>query len=276
MAVIVAERTPSSIRAISPKWSPGPEPGALGAADRDGRLAGLDQEERRAAGALLNRLARREPPLLEQERDLRRARSRPGRRTAGRAAAPRPARRPSAGRPPSSPRGTAAGRAGRPRSPIRCRGRGRRPRSQSVASRFSSASCSSSRQSCSTSSGGTSSSTVPAVREAADRDPLQPGAPLEHLAVAGDAEAVGDHEAGDDRLAEPPARLDHPLVGPGDRVAGEHHAGGLRVEQRLDDDGDARPREEPDALAVGDRRVGVRRPPDLAERRGDLVRRRAR
>ena len=82
-----------------------------------------------------------------------------------------------------------------------------------------------------------------------------------------DAEAVGDHEAGDDRLAEPPARLDHPLVGAGDRVPREHHAGGVGIEQRLDDDADARTGEEPDALAVGDRRVGVRRPPDLAQRR---------
>ena len=84
-----------------------------------------------------------------------------------------------------------------------------------------------------------------------------------------DAEVVGDHESRDDRLAEAPARLDHALVGAVDRVAGEHHARALGIEQRLDDDADARSREEADALAVGDRRVGVGRPPDLAQRRVD-------
>ena len=49
---------------------------------------------------------------------------------------------------------------------------------------------------------------------------------------------------------------------------GEHHAGGVGVEQRLDDDADARAGEQADPLAVGDRRVRVRRPPDLAQRRG--------
>ena len=53
----------------------------------------------------------------------------------------------------------------------------------------------------------------------------------------------------------------------------EHHAGAVGVEQRLHHDADARPAEEPDALAVGDRRVGVRRPPDLAHRVVQLVRR---
>ena len=45
---------------------------ALGAAHRDGRLARLDQEERGAVRALLHdRLAGREVPLLEEQRDLR-------------------------------------------------------------------------------------------------------------------------------------------------------------------------------------------------------------
>ena len=70
--MIVAERTPSSISAISPKWSPGPRLARSAAAHRDARLARLDQEERRAVGALLHdRLARGEVPLLEQQRDLR-------------------------------------------------------------------------------------------------------------------------------------------------------------------------------------------------------------
>src|SRR5213078_3874041 len=42
----------------------------------------------------------------------------------------------------------------------------------------------------------------------------------------------------------------------------------------LDDDADARPPEQPDALAIGDRRVGVRRPPDLAHRVVDRIGRR--
>ena len=85
---------------------------------------------------------------------------------------------------------------------------------------------------------------------------------------------VGDHAAGDDDLAEPPARLDQPLVGLVDRVLREHHPGDVGIEQRLDDDADARTGEEADALAVGDRRVGVRRPPDLADRRAQVVDRR--
>ena len=46
------------------------------------------------------------------------------------------------------------------------------------------------------------------------------------------------------------------------------------IEQRLDDDADARAGEEPDPLAVRDRRVGVRRPPDLPQRRRHVVHRR--
>ena len=89
-----------------------------------------------------------------------------------------------------------------------------------------------------------------------------------------DAEGVGDHAARDDDLAEPPARFDQPLVGPVDRVLREHHPGGVGIEQRLDDDADARTGEETDTLAVGDRRVGVRRPPDLPDRRAQVVDRR--
>ena len=69
---------------------------ALDAADGHGRLAGLDQEERRAARALADdRLALREPALLEQPRDLLDVAPARGRRRAARARAPRRARRPS-------------------------------------------------------------------------------------------------------------------------------------------------------------------------------------
>ena len=77
---------------------------------------------------------------------------------------------------------------------------------------------------------------------------------------------VGHHEAGDHRLAQAPAGLDQPLVGAGDRMLGEHHAGHHRVEQRLHHHADARPREQAHLLAVGDGRIGVGRPPDLAHR----------
>src|SRR5579859_249916 len=106
----------------------------------------------------------------------------------------------------------------------------------------------------------------PALGELPDGDLLQACPPLEHLSRAVDPEVVGDHEAGDDGLPEPPARLDHALVRAVDRVPGEHHAGRVGVEQRLDDDAHARPPEQPDALAVGDRRVRVGGPPDLPER----------
>jgi len=104
-----------------------------------------------------------------------------------------------------------------------------------------------------------------ALRQAPDGDAFQPGSTLEHLSVARDPIRVRDDEPGDDRFAESPTRLDHPLVRAGDRVAGEHHTSAIRVEQPLHHDGDTRAREEPDALAVGDRRVRVRRPPDLAQ-----------
>ena len=45
------------------------------------------------------------------------------------------------------------------------------------------------------------------------------------------------------------------------------------VEQRLDDNADARPGEQADTLAVGDGRVRVRRPPDFADGAGNIGRR---
>ena len=112
-----------------------------------------------------------------------------------------------------------------------------------------------------------------AVGRRADRDALAPGLALQHLAGTVEAEVVGDDEAGDDRLAEAPARLDQAFVDASDRVLGEHDPGDGGVEQRLDDDADARPREQADTLAVGDGRVGVRRPPDFADGAGDIGRR---
>jgi hypothetical protein len=81
---------------------------------------------------------------------------------------------------------------------------------------------------------------------------------------------IGHHEAGDDRLAQAPTRFDQALVGAGDRMLGEHDAGGARVEQGLHHDADARPREQADLLAIGDGRIGIGRPPDLAHRVGHV------
>ena len=75
---------------------------------------------------------------------------------------------------------------------------------------------------------------------------------------------VGNDEAGDHRFAESPARFDQTLIGARHRVFGEHDTGNRRVQERLDDDADARPREQPDPLAIGDRRIGIGRPPDFA------------
>ena len=111
------------------------------------------------------------------------------------------------------------------------------------------------------------------VRERADRDALAPGLALQHLAGAVEAEVVRDDEAGDDGFTEAPARFDQALIGAGDRVLGEHDPGDGGVEQRLDDDADARPGEQADTLAVGDGRVRVRRPPDFADGAGDIGRR---
>src|SRR4051812_33467904 len=81
---------------------------------------------------------------------------------------------------------------------------------------------------------------------------------------------VGDDEAGDHGLTEAPTRLDQALVGAGDGVFGEHDASDDRAQQRLHDDADARPGEQADTLAVGDRRVRVRGPPDIAYRTGNV------
>ena len=163
-----------------------------------------------------------------------------------------------------SPLGTGAGRADRPRTPTRCRGRVRTPRRTSRRARASCASWSSSRQSCSTRSGATLSSMVPPSAAARIAIFLKPAVRSSTAPDAIDAEGVGDDPAGHHDLAEPPARLDQLLVALVDRVLREHHAGRVGVEQRLHDDADARTREEAHPLAVGDRRVGVRRPPDLA------------
>ena len=203
------------------------------------------------------------------------------RRRAARARSPRPApaRRAgaSAGRRPgrASPRGTAAGRAARRRTPTRCRAPVRRP------PRTASASALQLRelvvveaQRARRSSGATSSSKVPPSAAARIAIFLRPGVRSSTAPARSMRKRVGDHAAGDDDLAEPPARLDQPLVGAVDRVLREHHPGDVGIEQRLDDDADARPGEQADPLAVGDRRVGVRRPPDLADRRAHVVDRR--
>src|SRR5262249_21143610 len=104
-----------------------------------------------------------------------------------------------------------------------------------------------------------------AVGSAADRDLLESRRAFQHLTRAVDPEVIGNHQARDDRLAQPPARLDHPHVGTGNRTLCEHDPGGLGIEKRLNDDPDARAGEQSDALPIGDGRVRVRRPPDLAQ-----------
>src|SRR5216684_490049 len=111
------------------------------------------------------------------------------------------------------------------------------------------------------------------VWQRANRDALAPGLAPQHLTGAIDAKLIGDDEAGDHGLTEAPARFDQALIGAGDRVLGEHDTGDGGVEQRLDDDADAGPGEQADTLAVGDRRVGVRRPPHFADGAGDIDRR---
>ncbi len=120
----------------------------------------------------------------------------------------------------------------------------------------------------------TSSSAVPPSAGGSDRDLLDTGCSLEHRAVPIHAEAVGNHTAGYDNFAESPTRLDDSLVSLVDRVLREQHPGDVGIEKRLDDDTDARACEEAHALAVGDRRVGVRRPPDLLDRITQVVDRR--
>ena len=102
---------------------------------------------------------------------------------------------------------------------------------------------------------------------------FRPGVPLEDLARAVEPEMIRYHEPCNDRLAQAPARLDHPLVVAGDRILREHDSGGVGIEQPLDDDADARAGEEADALTVGDRGIGIRRPPDFLQRGDELVRR---
>ena len=79
---------------------------------------------------------------------------------------------------------------------------------------------------------------------------------------------VGDDETGDDGLAEAPACFDQALIGARDRVLGEHHAGDIGIKERLHDHADAWAAKEAHALAVGDGRIRVRRPPDLADGTG--------
>src|SRR5439155_978777 len=90
-----------------------------------------------------------------------------------------------------------------------------------------------------------------ATRSGADGDPLQTRSALEHLAAAGQAVAVGNHQARDDCLAESPARLDHPLVASGDGVDGRP---GEREARRHGQPG-PESLSEPDRLGAEDRGV---------------------
>ena len=88
-----------------------------------------------------------------------------------------------------------------------------------------------------------------------------------------EAKLIGDDEAGDHGLTEAPACFDQTLVGAGDRMFREHYSGDIGVEQRLDDNANARPREQADTLAIGDGRVRVCGPPDFADSCGYISRR---
>ena len=84
---------------------------------------------------------------------------------------------------------------------------------------------------------------------------------------------VRHDEAGDHGFPEAPVRFDQPFVSASHRVLGEHNSGDARVQERLDDDADAGSGEQPDALAIGDGRVGVGRPPNAADGAWDVSRR---
>ena len=83
---------------------------------------------------------------------------------------------------------------------------------------------------------------------------------------------VRHDDAGYHRLTKPPTRFDHALVGAGHRILGKHDPGGGGIQERLDDYTDAWPGEQADALAVGDGRVRVRRPPNFADGAGHIRR----
>ena len=84
----------------------------------------------------------------------------------------------------------------------------------------------------------------PSGRAAIAHDPNLFGS--EHLALDGqrlsvENELVGREDSGDHPLAEPPGGVDHNLVGPGrQRVAGEQHTRCLRLDHRLNYDGEER------------------------------------
>ena len=111
------------------------------------------------------------------------------------------------------------------------------------------------------------------VWERANCDALASGLARQHLTGTIEAKLIGDYEAGDHGLTEAPACFDQTLIGTGDRVFGEHDSGNIRVKQRLDDNANARPREQAHTLAIGDGRVRVCRPPDFADCCGYVTRR---
>jgi hypothetical protein len=112
-----------------------------------------------------------------------------------------------------------------------------------------------------------------AVWERSNRNALAPDLALQHPTGAVEAELVGDDEAGDHRFAKAPARFDQALIRARYRMLSKHDPRNNRVEERLDDHANARPGEQANALAVGDGRVRVRRPPDLADGVRDVGRR---
>src|SRR5262249_6578282 len=110
------------------------------------------------------------------------------------------------------------------------------------------------------------------IRIAADRDTLESWLTFEHLARTVNPVAVRNYDSRDNRFPQPPAGLDYPLVSPGDRIPREHNSRSVGIEERLDHDADAGASEESNALPVRDCRVRVRRPPDPAQSRAQLIR----
>src|SRR4029079_15281338 len=111
------------------------------------------------------------------------------------------------------------------------------------------------------------------VWERANCDALASGLARQHLTRTIEPKLIGDYEAGDHGLTEAPACFDQTLVGTSHRVFREHDSGNIGVKQRLDDNANARPSEQAHTLPIGDCRVGVCRPPYLADGCGYVMRR---
>jgi hypothetical protein len=111
------------------------------------------------------------------------------------------------------------------------------------------------------------------VWERANCDALASGLARQYLTGTIETKLIGDYEAGDHGLTKAPACFDQALIGTSDRVFREHDSGNIGVKQRLDDNANTRSSEQAHTLAIGDGRVGVCRPPYLADSGGYVMRR---